>query len=198
MKGNRVGNRYLYCLDLLDNLLLKLCGIAFATMVICIFFTILVRFIFSHLNTHIPSAWAEELARYLFIWSVFVAGGIGTRTGQLIGIDILVHVVPRRAGCTAKYIAHGVSMLFYVLLVVIGYGWIEFGSIEMSPIMNIPMSFVNASMIIGAILMLLNTVGLIIEVLISGGDIRYTSDTEEEIESLMNQYSNESHQEAAR
>jgi len=183
--------RFVRFMDRLNGLLIKLCGLAFAIMVVSIFFGILIRFVFSHLALHIAAPWTDELARYLLIWSVFIAGGVGARTGQLIGIDILVTHLPARIGQSAKYIVHALSIGFYVALMVIGWRRMEFGQIEMSPVMDIPMSMVFAAMMVGGLLMALNTIALILEARSRGKDIRHAASAETEIDDLVNQYATE-------
>ncbi len=183
--------RFVRVMDWLNSILIKLCGLAFAVMVISIFFGILVRFIFSHMAMHIAAPWTDELARYLLIWSVFIAGGVGARTGQLIGIDILVNHLPAAIGQPAKYVVHALSIGFYVALMVIGWRWTEFGQIEMSPVMDIPMSMVFAAMMVGGLLMTLNTIALILEARWRGKDIRHAVSAEAEIDDLVNQYASE-------
>lgn len=188
MTGKRSLPPFVRLMDRLNALLIRLCGLAFAIMVISIFIGILIRFIFAHLNFHIAAPWTDELARYLLIWTVFIAGGVGSRTGQLIGIDILIKHVPAAIGQPAKYFVHALSIVFYLLLMVIGKRWAEFGRIEMSPVMDIPMSMVFAAMMVGGLLMALNTIALILEARSMGKDIRFAASEEAEIDDLVNQY----------
>lgn len=178
-------------MDRLNSLLIKLCGLAFVIMVISIFIGILVRFVFSHMAFRISVPWTEELARYLLIWAVFVAGAVGTRTGQLIGIDILIGIMPAPIGRFAKYLVYILSIAFYMMLVWIGLQWTEFGQMERSPVMDIQMSMIFAAMAVGGALMVLNTLALMIEAHLAGRDIRHATYIEAELDDLVTQYQTE-------
>lgn len=194
-----IGPLYLALMDRINNWIIRLCGLFFAIMVVSIFISILVRFIFSHLAFNISVPWTEELSRYLLIWSVFLAGGVGTRTGELIGIDVLMKAVPATLGRFSKYLAHGLSLAFYLVLISIGWEWTSFGQVERSPVMDIPMATVDAAMIVGAVLMVLNTVALIVEARLHHRDIRFASSPEEDMEAMMAEYAqDEAQKEAAK
>lgn len=175
-------------MDRINGVLLKICGLCFGIMVLLIFAMIMIRFVFGYLGLHIAAPWAEELARYLLIWTVFLAGGVGTRTGQLIGIEILVEHLPASLGQPIKYAVHMLSIAFYVLLVVIGWNWMNFGRVEMAPVMGVPMAYVFASMMVGGLVMTLNTIALIVEARANGVDIRHATSQEAEIDDLLTQY----------
>lgn len=41
-----------------------------------------------------PLPWSEELARYCFVWIVFLGGAIGLSRGIHLGVDIFVNMLP--------------------------------------------------------------------------------------------------------
>jgi TRAP-type C4-dicarboxylate transport system permease small subunit len=63
--------------------------------------------------------WAEEVARILFVWSIFVAIPLGVRGGVHIGVNLLVDALPAglRAGLDRFTAAAGM-----VLMVVVAWG----------------------------------------------------------------------------
>ena len=43
-----------------------------------------------------PLPWSEELARYCFVWIVFLGGAIGLSRGIHLGVDLFVNMLPPR------------------------------------------------------------------------------------------------------
>jgi TRAP-type C4-dicarboxylate transport system permease small subunit len=70
---------------------------------------------------------------------------------------------------------------FYGVLCWVGWQWVEFGESQTSPVLEMPLTFVNAAMIVGGVLMILNTFVLLLEARLSGKDIRHAS-TDDELE----------------
>lgn len=172
--------------DALNNLLTKFCGLLCAVMVLSAFYGVLVRFALPVLGLHVVAPWTDEVARYMMIWLIFVGGAVAARQAKLIGIEVLVHALPPRAGNALKYSAHALSLTFYSIVFVIGIEWLRFGGSETSPVLRIPMSYVYASMAVGALLMLLNTIAVILDAIASGRHIR-DAQIHDELEDAMEQ-----------
>lgn len=64
--------------------------------------------------------WAEELVRFLVVWSVLLAIGVGTRHGHFIRMDLLYDLLPRRARMVLAWLNCLVGLFFCGLLVVAG------------------------------------------------------------------------------
>lgn len=56
-----------------------------------------------------PLPWSEELARYCFVWIVFLGAAVGLSRGIHLGVDLLVNVMPAA-------IRRGVDALTSVLI----------------------------------------------------------------------------------
>ena len=41
-----------------------------------------------------PLPWSEELARYCFVWIVFLGGAVGLARGIHLGVDLVVNALP--------------------------------------------------------------------------------------------------------
>lgn len=44
-----------------------------------------------------PLPWSEEMARYCFVWIVFLGGAIGLSRGIHLGVDLFVNSLPTKA-----------------------------------------------------------------------------------------------------
>lgn len=164
--------------DVVNGLLVKLCGLALAVMVACTFWGVLVRFILTAFDIQISAPWTEEVSRYLMIWTVFVGGAVAARQAKLIGVEVLVQALPEVAGKSLKYLAHVISISFYATMFVVGVQWIEFGGSQISPVLEIPMTYIYSSMAVGAAFMILNTITLVVEAIALDRDIRGGVDDE--------------------
>jgi len=164
---------FIQTVDRLNGWLVKLCGLAMIAMVLSVTVGILIRFIFSHLAMRISAPWTEEVARYLMIWTVFIGAAVASRTGRLIGVQALMLILPVWLGRGVKLVAHAVSVAFYLLLCWVGWQWLAFGQSQTSPVLLMPLAAVNAAMLCGAVLLILNTAALLLEARLTGRDARH-------------------------
>ena len=56
-----------------------------------------------------PLPWSEELARYCFVWIVFLGGAVGLSRGIHLGVDLFVNMLPGKA-------QRGLDMLTSILI----------------------------------------------------------------------------------
>jgi len=176
--------RMLRAVDTMNKWLVKLCGLMLVAMVLAVTLGILARFVFSHLDIHVRASWTEEVSRYLMIWSVFIGAAVAARHGKLIGVEALVTYLPALAGRPLKYISHVLSLAFYGVLCWVGLEWIEFGESQTSPVLQMPLTFLHASMTAGGVLLIVNTLALIVDARASGKDIRHAA-IDDELESAL-------------
>jgi len=163
----------------INNIVGKIAGCALAAMTISIVIQVLSRMIISKINIQLNVAWTEEVARYLMIWMIFLGGALATLKGRMIAIETLAQVLPAIAGQILKYIAHIISVSFYIVIFFIGWEWVKFGISETAPVTRISMSVVYSSMLVGSLLMTINTIAFIVENAVHKKDIRF-ADLEEE------------------
>lgn len=139
--------------EIVDNLMF----IALLGMVILVTANVFMRYV---LNTGIPQS--EELARYLFVWVVFMGAITAFKEKKHVGVDILVSRlkgIPRR-------IINTISYIFVVIACAIMLkGGIAFTKLSMSslgPATKIPFSYVSISYVIAALVMgVMAVIGLV-------------------------------------
>ncbi len=132
-------------------------GFMMIVMVAVIFVQVFARFVLST-----GFGWAEELARFLFIWCVFLGASIGVYYNAHLGIEALVkHFAPagRKA---AALIGHLLCVILFCHL--IGYGWkiLPIVGRQISPGLGVSMAWPYAAILVGGALMLLHTVVVIV------------------------------------
>lgn len=184
MHGREFSRRILRAVDIMNRWLVKLCGLALVVMVGSVTLGILARFVFSHLDIQVRASWTEEVSRYLMIWSVFIGAAVASRRGKMIGVEAVVTYLPAVMGRSLKYLSHFFSLAFYVVLCWVGLAWTEFGESQNSPVLQMPLNYLHASMVVGGVLLIINTLALMLEARISGKDIRHAA-IDDELESAL-------------
>lgn len=125
--------------------------LAFATLVIDVSAAIFWRYV---LNDSI--VWAEELARYLFVWITFIGGGLGVAKNIHVGVDSLINLLPKRSKDVSIICVDLAIIVFLVTLVVVGVQFVLFGMNLRSLLIDIPMGYVYMAVPAGGIVMLAN------------------------------------------
>lgn len=78
-------------LNKIEQLINLIMALSIAGMSILIFTNVILRYAF-----HTGITWAEEMARFMFIWMVFLGSILALKDGTHIGMDILVRRVPEK------------------------------------------------------------------------------------------------------
>lgn len=99
-------------------------------------------------NNSVP--WADELARMLFIWLIFMGAAAAFARYEHIAVDILVRRLPPRA-------AHMLYLLQHVIITLL-MGVIIWGGVlvitrasSQTAILNVPWNLINVSLVLCAI-----------------------------------------------
>jgi TRAP-type C4-dicarboxylate transport system permease small subunit len=115
-----------------------------------VFVQIIMRYLFSN-----ALSWSEELARYIFIWQLWLGVSYATKNHSHIRIKIIENVLNERQRKILEAIALVVWFGFGVF--VIYQGWkialLILASKQRSPALGLPMFYAYVSVPIGATLM---------------------------------------------
>lgn len=109
-------------------------------------YSVIMRYIFND-----SLSWAEEICRYLFVWSAFLSTSLCLRRRSSIKIDMLLLALPSQLQRIILIIGDAIMLAFF------GYmfnGGIKvtagmFESAQTSPALMLPMYFVFASTVVG-------------------------------------------------
>lgn len=114
------------------------------------FYQVFMRYIFNN-----APSWSEEIVRFMFIWSTFIAAAVGIKEHIHIGIDVFVKLLPEKL---QKIVQTGVyfSIIFFSVYM-IKYGWAVtlMTRRQSSPALGIPMSWIYISVPIMGLLLIL-------------------------------------------
>lgn len=117
------------------------------------FLQVVARYIFQK-----PPSWSEELARYLFIWLVFIAASIGFKRGVHLGVDFFVSLLPPSVRKVVKIGTYAFLGFLLATVAWVGLEMIQMVNFQLSPAMRMPMSWVYAAIPAGALLMFLEVI----------------------------------------
>lgn len=116
------------------------------TMSIFIFIQVISRYVFGNAFT-----WTEELSRYMFIWLIYLAIGIGFRENRHISIDVVVDALPEKMRKIVKQVNY--IFLFALSCFFVWEGYVLVVQMQMfgqvSANMQIPMWLVYLSLPVG-------------------------------------------------
>lgn len=101
-----------------------------------------------------PLSWSEELARYAFVWITFLGAAVAYRHGGHIVVETVVVLLPRRLQAILAWLVDALMVLALVVLLVQGLNIVEVNSNVESTMLEIPMSWVYASVPVSAAIML--------------------------------------------
>ncbi len=106
--------------------------------------------------------WAEEVTRYISIWVVFLAAGHGVRYGIHLSVDLITAAVPPGPRKALIIFSHLMVILFAGLLVYYGTQLAISNYAQQSASLRMPMTYVNAAIPVGGVLMIFETLRLLL------------------------------------
>ncbi|WP_338833220.1 Sialic acid TRAP transporter small permease protein SiaQ [Moorella humiferrea] len=135
------------CLDhVVDWLVILLTS----SMVAVSFYQVIMRYVLKN-----APSWSEELARYLFVWVVFLGAAIAFRNSSHLGLDYFVNLLPSGPRRVIRYV---VGLLLVILLFKVtleGFSVAELVKRQLSAAMRMPMNYAYLAIPVGSLLMLL-------------------------------------------
>lgn len=158
-------------LDRVNNLLTRfevfLLSLSTLVLVGVIFVQVICRYVLL-----IPTAWAEELARYLFVWTSYLGSAYALNEGGHIEVDIVPQLAQKVSFIKNKkkfidgleFIANIITLVFllYFCFIWAEYLGIVSKSTQTSPTMHIPMFLVYSPVVLGSVLMIFHGIYLLL------------------------------------
>jgi TRAP-type C4-dicarboxylate transport system permease small subunit len=126
-------------------------GAFMVLMSLATFANVLSRYVFNN-----PIQWAEEFARYAFIWVVFAGAVVCTKRQRHIAIDALAQVVPPSAWPWIRLLADACTL--GLALVIVHYGWkLTAAATQTTATLKVPQYVVYAVVPVSAALIFVHT-----------------------------------------
>jgi len=117
-------------------------------MTVMIFLQVIYRYVLGE-----SLSFSEELARYMFIWSVAMGSALALRTRSHIGVEILVEQLPASLAKPAKILACVLSLIFYGMLIWYGFEMVGETMDQESAALELPMGYVYLAVPLSAIVL---------------------------------------------
>jgi len=89
-----------------------------------------------------PLAWSEEMARYCFVWIVFLGGAVGLARGIHLGVDIFVNLLPERFRIALEALVSALIAGFAATVVYASLPVINMNMLQRSPALGVQMSWI--------------------------------------------------------
>lgn len=119
-----------------------LIGAILVALIVSVSSNVVGRALFNH---SLP--WADELARMLFIWLVFIGAAAAFSRYEHIAVDALVRRLPLRLAHMLYLLQHLIITGLMMVMIWGGYQVLERSS-GRSAIMNVPLSFISLSLVL--------------------------------------------------
>lgn len=143
-----------------DNAELVLLMVALVIMTIAMGMQIVARYIFNS-----PLSWSEELSRFMFVWSGFLSISYCIKKGIAIRIEQVVDFFPKNVKKIFDIVVSIVLIVYFVYLIPYAYDFL-YAAVktgQLAPAMQIPMSLVYVSPLLGFILAIIRLIQNIIK-----------------------------------
>lgn len=134
-------------LDWLNNKLeMTVCVILMSGMSIIIFIQVIARYVFNN-----SLSWSEELARYMFIWLVYIGISLGCKEMKHLRIDAFIKIFPKKARPWVLVFSDFLFLAFaiYITYTGIHYTVMIFNQGDYSPACHIPMWIIDMAPAVG-------------------------------------------------
>jgi|SRR6056297_640542 len=143
-----------------DNFEEIICGLLLGIMLLILTYQVVLRFVFNSSN-----AWSEELARYLFIWFIFIGASYAAQKSAHIKIDALLNIYPEKFHKIVSILGLVVWIVFNIFIVYIGMKYMMslFKSGKISLGLQLQLGYIYLAIPTGYMLMTIRLVGRLID-----------------------------------
>ena len=107
--------------------------------------------------------WAEEVARFLFIWLIYIGGIITVRKGMNITFDVFLESLPYKLWVPVFTVVNLISLGFLSLVIILGFDLATVNMTQLSSAIMFPMGIVYLAIPIGAIGMFISQIQWYVE-----------------------------------
>jgi TRAP-type C4-dicarboxylate transport system permease small subunit len=128
------------------------CAVGFIFLVAFVFISAILR------SFRLSMSWNIDLAMFLLAWTSFLGADIAWRSGQLVGIDIVIRRFPLKIQKVIEIVVYIVVFIALILIVVFGYRLMMVERLRLYQSIPIPYSFMTLSLVVAALSMLLSTI----------------------------------------
>lgn len=127
-----------------------------------IFFQVIMRYVIGR-----SLSWSEELTRYIFLWQIWVGASYAISMKKHLKIDVFINKFNGSIHKFLQLISLGCWFFFSAFLAVEGTKLVILITAQgqLSPAMQVPMSYSYAAIPVGGVLMLVKLMGEVFQIL---------------------------------
>lgn len=129
-----------------ENIELYICVFLMSFMTLLIFVQVVMRYVFNN-----SLSWSEELARYVFIWLIYIGISYGCKLRKHIKIDAALYLFPKKVRPYVVLIGDLLFIAFAIYITVTGFAY-SMDQIQYnmrSPALKIPFQYIYMSTVVG-------------------------------------------------
>lgn len=120
------------------------------SLVIAVFLQIFTRFVLLK-----PLMWTEEVARFCFIWLIFMGASINVRKRAHFALDLFSSKLSPRSRIYLSFLIQILVGIFAFSLLILGWIFFKVGINRISPTIDISMAYIYAAIPLAGIFMLI-------------------------------------------
>ena len=102
----------------------------------------------------LPLPWADELARYLFIWLTFLGSSAAVGGNAHLGVNLLVKNAPNSIRFILQITIVSLTLAFCCIILIWGISLTSQSMARMAPTLKIPMGYVYIALPVSAFIMI--------------------------------------------
>ena len=129
-----------------------LCCVGLMGLVSMVFLSAFLRFF------RVSMAWNIDMAMLLLAWTAFLGADIAYRSGQLVGVDILVRNLPKKIQLGIQIVVFFVILAALGIIIYFGFSLAHVERLRRFQSLPIPFSIVTLSIVLASISMAVSTV----------------------------------------
>lgn len=126
-------------------------------LVVVVFLQVVFRYFFNS-----PLAWSEELARYVFIWLVYISAAVVLRDDSHMSMDFFATRMPKKYRVVVDIVTKSLIALFMIMCIVQSGTLIKITMSQASPSLSIPMGLIYLALPVSFVLMILDFLSRIV------------------------------------
>ncbi len=136
-------------------------GLGILVMGIILAYEVVCRYVFNS-----PTIWAQEIAIYLYMWTMLAAASYTLQSGKHINVDLVIMHLPARVKAVLEIATSAIGAAFCAVVAVQAYEMIavtlRFGKVTATPL-RVPMWIPQSALLIGFLLLTFQFVFIILD-----------------------------------
>ncbi|GHV53857.1 2,3-diketo-L-gulonate TRAP transporter small permease YiaM [Deltaproteobacteria bacterium] len=150
--------KYSAFLDVLNKALFFVIAVLAAAMTLIILYQVVLRYCFNAANI-----WAEELAKFLFVWVTVLGSSIAIRKNVHLKVDLFLSLLKPRARLILQIVSYLLILGFLIYLCRLGISLMGNTMVNRSAGLRVPMAIPYSAVPVGAFLMSLTCLEFILK-----------------------------------